>query len=177
MKISELTTSKTVQRRLNEVGKRHLLEEKTFDIPYNPNVEIVFPRLFAKLIDVAIVIACIIGIYQLNLFTNMNAMLLLGLFGILLIGFSTLMETLLGTTFGKWLVGLLVVDDDCTKISFRMALYKNSLAFIVFVVGLLIHGLADAIISYDEWQQRKQFYVIKRKEKSKVLALLRNKNK
>jgi hypothetical protein len=69
MKISELKTTRTVVRKSKKIVGRITYEKKSFETPYNPNIEILYQRLFAKFIDMGIVIGFMI---MLNKFDFLN---------------------------------------------------------------------------------------------------------
>ncbi|GLB48416.1 hypothetical protein Y10_07840 [Neptunitalea sp. Y10] len=59
MKISELYITKTVDRRVRNYDGSFYIEKQTFKVPYNPNVEVIYRRLFAKFIDMIVVFSLI----------------------------------------------------------------------------------------------------------------------
>lgn len=174
MKISELYTIQRVKRKSRNPDGSLSMEEKTFKIPYNPNVELLYRRLLAKLIDVFSIIGIMIGLYKLNIITIHDSSILIPSFLILIIIFNAMLETLIGSSFAKMIFGLEVVDDNCQKLKLSFSIYRNSYLWFLIVISLG-SGVARFIESYKRWQSKKKFYVIKKKDKVRILKMMSDK--
>jgi uncharacterized RDD family membrane protein YckC len=120
-KISEIKIIKTVHRPVfDEYGNRYT-EERQFIMKYNPCEESNVNRAFAKLIDL------VIFYIPISFFIYEGPLKLL-FSTILVINYGATLEYLYGTTLGKLIFNLRVVDDNGTKPNFKTSIKRNLLA-------------------------------------------------
>ncbi|MCP1300476.1 RDD family protein [Chryseobacterium sp. S0630] len=129
MKISELKVKKIIHRptrSFDESGNR-IYNEFEFELPYNPvHKGNETERLFAKVIDMAPFIMIIVLIFHQSF-----------VFGILLSIPSVIIsgafcEGYFGTTFGKRIFNLKVLDDYGRQLDFPISLQRNFLCLANF---------------------------------------------
>lgn len=160
-RISNVKTYRTITRQ----G-----EKFDYEFPLNPNIDGFWIRLFAKLFDY--------GIYF-GLFFLMNRLLIAINLYPFLIAFLALFimnpifESLTGSTFGKYVFGMRVMDDFGENPSFLTSFIKNLLQLlsIVFLI------LASSTVLENEmfFHNKRTFtYTIWNKDKERILTELNN---
>lgn len=174
MKISELHTDRTVIRKSRQPDNSISDEEKTFEIPYNPNVEILYWRLFAKLIDISIIIGIMTALSKLNILNTNDGIVLfpIFIFGVVIV--IPTIESLTGTSLGKIVFGLEIVDDNCEKLTIPFSFRRNFYAYYLILLSLI--PMVNYLEKYEAWQSTKKFYVIKRNNKAKIKNMMENKS-
>lgn len=170
MKISELNIKKTVTRPTRNYRFDGSKETLTFEIPYNPNIDILFQRCFAKIIDMTLILAIIVGLSFLGIKEIFNTPLLIPFFLLGNIIIYPLIESLTGTTLGKMIFGLTVINDNCEKISVKFSIVKGLVISFHILRGIIRRPYIE---DYEKWQAEMKFYVIKRKEKLKIKVMLK----
>ncbi|WP_207534698.1 RDD family protein [Desertivirga arenae] len=120
-KISEIKIIKTVYRpTFDQYGNRYS-EERQFQMKYDPCEESNVTRFFAKVIDFAlfyIPIGFVTTVGPLRVLCSI----------LLVINYGATLEYLYGTTLGKAILGLRVIDDFAMKPSFKLSIKRNLLA-------------------------------------------------
>jgi uncharacterized RDD family membrane protein YckC len=160
-RISNVKTYKTITRR----G-----EKFNYEYPLNPNIDGFWIRLFAKLLDYGIYLGLFFLIDRLLTEINLYPFLIafLALFII-----NPISESLTGSTFGKYVFGMRVIDDFGENPSFLTSFIKNLLQ--LFSIIFLI--LSSSTILEDEmfFHNKRTFtYTIWNKDKEKILTELNN---
>lgn len=158
-RISNIKTYKTVTRR----GKKY-----DYEFSLNPNIDGFWIRLLAKLFDYGFYLSLFYFIDRLLIEINLNPFLIafLALFII-----NPISESLTGSTFGKYVFGIRVIDDFGENPSFLTSFVKNLLQ--LFSIVFLI--LSSSIILEDEmfFHNKRTFtYTIWNKDKEKILTKL-----
>lgn len=130
MRISELKERRIIHRptrNFDSEGKR-IYNQFEYDFPYNPtHKENETERLFAKIID-------LIPFFLIFRFVFHEFIIVSLLFSILcVLIFGTLIETLIGTTFGKKVFKLKVLNDDGNYPNILKSFQRNILSFANFV--------------------------------------------
>jgi hypothetical protein len=80
MKISELNIVKTVTRKVRKSDSSISNQKKTFKIPYNPNVEILYQRFFSKIIDMGTIIGIMVLLNKYDFLNTNDGYILLTIF-------------------------------------------------------------------------------------------------
>lgn len=172
MKISELYLLKTIKRKEKEKGTV-LIQEKIFKIPFNPNVDILWKRALAKAIDSFLATVILVSFYKLGLLSTNETYIIIPILMFLFLIIS-LTEPWIGSTPGKLILGLEVVNDNCQKLSFSFSIIKNFYGYFLIIISL---GRAHTFIEfYNHWQAKKNFYVIRKKDKVFIRQLMEGKN-
>jgi len=170
MKISELNTVKTVIRKVGKSDSSISNQKKTFKIPYNPNVEILYQRFFSKIIDMGTIIGIIVLLNKYGFLNTNDGYILLPIFFIGTIILIPILESLSGSSFGKILFGLEIVDNNCNKITIPFSIYRNIYLYILLILSLI--PMKNYIEKYEAWQFKNKFYVIKKKNKNRILTMM-----
>ena len=160
-RISNAKTYKTITKR----GEKY-----DYEFPLNPNIDGFWNRLFAKLIDYGIYLGLFYLIDRLLIEINLYPFLIafLALFII-----NPICESLTGSTFGKYVFGMRVIDDFGENPSILTSFIKNLLQ--LFSIVFLI--LSSSTILEDEmfFHNKRTFtYTILNKDKEKILTELNN---
>jgi uncharacterized RDD family membrane protein YckC len=172
MKISELNTVKTITRKVRKSDSSISDQKKNFKIPYNPNVEILFQRFFSKIIDMGTIIGIIVLLNKYGFLNTNDGYILLIIFFIGTIILIPILESLSGFSFGKILFGLEIVDDNCNKLTIPFSIYRNFYLYILLILSLI--PMKNYIDKYEVWQFKNKFYVIKMKNKNRILTMMNN---
>ena len=160
-RISNAKTYKTITRQ----GEKY-----DYEFPLNPNIDGFWIRLFAKLFDYGIYLGLFYLIDRLLIEINLYPFLIafLALFII-----NPIFESLIGSTFGKYVFGMRVIDDFGENPSFLTSFIKNLLQ--LFSIVFLI--LSSSTILEDEmfFHNKRTFtYTIWNKDKEKIITELKN---
>ena len=160
-RISNAKTYKTITRQ----GEKY-----DYEFPLNPNIDGFWIRLFAKLFDYGIYLGLFYLIDRLLIEINLYPFLIafLALFII-----NPIFESLTGSTFGKYVFGMRVIDDFGENPSFLTSFIKNLLQ--LFSIVFLI--LSSSTILEDEmfFHNKRTFtYTIWNKDKEKIINELKN---
>ena len=160
-RISNAKTYKTITRQ----GEKY-----DYEFPLNPNIDGFWIRLFAKLFDYGIYLGLFYLIDRLLIEINLYPFLIafLALFII-----NPIFESLTGSTFGKYVFGMRVIDDFGENPSFLTSFIKNLLQ--LFSIVFLI--LSSSTILEDEmfFHNKRTFtYTIWNKDKEKIITELKN---
>jgi len=163
VKISELTTSKTVTRRAKEGG----YETLDFTMKFNPNIERFNLRLFAKVLDIIIYYILIyLSMKYIQKF-DINILFVSFLFSILI---NPIIETLTGRTFGKLITGLQVVDEQAEYPYILKSYARNILPYYNLILWMIFYFPPfDNLYFHNE---KTKTYTIYAKEKKKILRML-----
>lgn len=128
-KISELKVKKIIHRptqHFDEIGNR-LYNTFEYDLPYKAYYEgSERQRLFAKLIDISPYI--LVGYYGFH--EDIFLVVLLSIFMVIISG--SIVEAIWGTTFGKKIFKMKIVDDFGENPSILKSLARNSLCLLNF---------------------------------------------
>jgi len=170
MKISELYTVRTVVRKARQHDNSISDEQKTFEIPYNPNVDIVYKRLIAKAIDMASIIAILVGLFKFDILDTREVGKSLPLFLMGVIILIPIIESLTGSSIGKLVFGLIVVNDHCKKLTIPFSILRNLYAY--FLILLSFPPMIHFLERYEKYQSKKKFYVIKMKDKPRIKLMM-----
>lgn len=141
MKISVLKVRKTIHRPTREfdVSGKRLYHAFEYDLPYKASYEgNERERLFAKIMDMIPFFLVFLWVFHHHaLFA-----LLCSIPSVIILG--TLTETLWGTTFGKKIFKIKVIDDDGKYPKFLKSIMRNLLGLVNF-----LPDFADAILTAD----------------------------
>ncbi|SFU75971.1 RDD family protein [Pustulibacterium marinum] len=172
-RISELYTIQQVTRRKHLEGERHLTEERPFQVPLDVNVSVLYKRVFAKLIDMGIITLLMFGLHTMNLLNSDDVFLLFSILFFGTIVFVGCVESILKTSPGKALLGLMVVDDYGNKLPLGFTIYKNIMAFVYAVFYTIVSLGSTGIDSYENWQEKRKFHVLKRNQFKNIQEMMR----
>ncbi len=178
MKISELKEIKTIRRPtqvFDESGNR-IYERKDFEFKVSSSIkEKGVERFFAKLIDITPYFLILYFLLNIHWFKALLISVLL------VIVTGAVFEALLGTTLGKYLFKLKVLDDDGKKPSFFKSLKRNALGLLNLFPGHSdftddSYGLYGTRVVFSMHLNNKwsQTYVVNNFELQKIKELLLN---
>lgn len=158
-RISNTKTYNTITRRD---------EKHEYEFPFNPNVDGFWIRAFAKILDYIIYLTLffLIEKFSIEIITYPFLASFLALFFL-----NPIFESITGTTFGKFICGLRVIDDFGENPSIVICLIKNllQLSMIVLIITTSISVLEEKMF----YHNTKTFtYTIWNKDKDKVLLKL-----
>jgi uncharacterized RDD family membrane protein YckC len=160
-RLSNVITYKTITRQ----GEKY-----DYEFPLNPNIDGFWIRLFAKLFDYGIYLGLFYLIDRLLIEINLYPFLI-GFLALFII--NPISESITGSTFGKYVFGMRVIDDFGENPSFLTSFIKNLLQ--LFSIVFLI--LSSSTILEDEmfFHNKRTFtYTIWNKDKEKILTELNN---
>lgn len=166
-KISELTISKTVTRRARKGG----YETLDFTMNYNPNVERFNLRFVAKVLDIALYYFLIY--LTLKYIKNFDIYILfISFLSTMLI--NPILETITGRTFGKFITGLQVVDENCEFPYILKSYARNILPYFnLFLWMIFYYPPFDNLYFHNE---KTKTYTIYTKEKKKIIEMMKVNN-
>lgn len=170
MRISELYTTQKVFRRHRNKDGSLAYEEKTFQIPYNPNVPILYRRAFAKAIDFGMIIGIMVLINKIAFPINTDAAIIFPILILSELLCMSLLETFTGITPGKLILGLQAVDDTGNRLSFKITMCRKLYATFVLIMGVFLKS--SYTMEYEHWLAKKKIFVIKRKDKATIIAMM-----
>lgn len=174
MKISELKEYKKVNRpSRDELGKR-IYEEIEFEKPYDPTDKSLNRRLFSKIIDLLFAIIIQTSLSNIGLINTENLLFDILIIIVLTVLISTIMEMLFGSSLGKLIFNLEVINDDCEHLSLKKSLFKNVYSLPIILFFLFSHGVVEFSDYYTNWLKRNSIYIIRRKEKSVIIQMMEN---
>jgi len=166
LKISELTTSKTVTRRAKNGG----YETIDFTMKYNPDVENFNLRLVAKILDIAFYYFLIYLTTKYFKISDINILFMSFLATILI---SPILETITGRTFGKFITGLQVVDDNCEYPYILKSYARNILPYFDAILWMILYLSPFEDIYFHN--EKTKTYTIYSKDKKKIIEMMRKK--
>lgn len=174
LKISELKEIRKVNRPTKKIidGKR-VYEEIEFEIRYDPNIRNDSYRLFAKIIDI------LIGIIILYFLVNKHFIELtptVYFLPVFLIFLNSVLESIFGSSIGKLILWIEVVNDKCKHLNILKSFERNFYSFLLFFsIPFLRSASADTLDYYDKKMKEKYIYFISKREKEKIMAMLNKK--
>lgn len=172
MKISELKEFRKVNRPTKEfVNGKRVYEEIEFEIKYDPNIKNSSYRLFAKIVDISIGIGLLSFLISNNLIELKSTIYFLPLFLILQ---NSILESVFGSSIGKLIFWIEVVNDECRHVNLLKSFERNIYSFLlIFSIPFLKGNIISTIIDYyDRKMKEKFFYVISKRNKRKILKML-----
>ncbi|QSS96662.1 RDD family protein [Psychroflexus sp. ALD_RP9] len=174
MKISELTEFRKVNRPTKKIidGKR-VYEKIEFELKYDPNIKNDSYRLFAKILDILIGIIILYFLVKNDIIKLTPTIYFLPVF---LIFLNSVLETILGSSIGKLILWIEVVNDKCEHLNLLKSIERNFYSFLLFFsFPILRSASADTIDYYDKKMKEKHIYFISKREKRKIKAMLNKK--
>ncbi|GLB48415.1 hypothetical protein Y10_07830 [Neptunitalea sp. Y10] len=78
----------------------------------------------------------------------------------------SILEFLTAITPGKFIFGLRILDDNCKKLTIKFSIIRNSVVY--FLIFMSLFPMLNYINKYEKWQEKKKFYVIRKKDISTV---------
>ncbi|WP_207426645.1 RDD family protein [Pedobacter sp. SYSU D00535] len=148
-RISEIAITRRVGRPYRGADGLLYYEYLDYTERYKPNVENDVLRFWAKLIDL---LPFLIPVYGYLVRVGLS----IDIFGLevvavaisvsMVIIYGSVMEYYFGTTPGKWLLGLCVINDLGTKPNFRLSLKRN-----ILCLGNLAKNPILSLFSYPWW--------------------------
>lgn len=176
MKISELKEYQKVRRPLkDELGNR-LYEEINFYKAYNLNEKNLNRRLFSKIIDISFALIIQILISKFEFLNTDNLLITLLILFVLTISISSILETTLGSSFGKIILDLEVVNDNCKHLTLIQSFQKNIYSFGLFLIIFFQHLVVGTIDFYNKWLKKNSFYIIRRTKKDEIKQMMKAQN-
>lgn len=175
LKISELTEFRKVNRPTKKIidGKR-VYEKIEFELKYDPNIKNDSYRLFAKILDI------LIGIFLLYLLIKNDVIKLTPTVYFLpffLIFLNSVMESIFGSSIGKFILWIEVVNDKCEHLTLLKSVERNFYSFLLFFSFPILRGaLADTLDYYNKKMEKKHIYIISKRKKRRIKAMLNKKN-
>ena len=167
LKISDLTTSKTVTRRARKGG----YETLDFTMNYNPNVEKFNLRLVAKVLDIALYYFLIY--LTLKYIKNFDInILFVSFLSTMLI--NPILETITGRTFGKFITGLQVVDENCEFPYILKSYARNILPYFNLFLWIIFYFPPFDNLYFQK--KKTKTYTIYTKEKKKIIEMMKENN-
>ncbi len=175
MKISELKEFQKVKRPSRDQYGNRIYEEVEFEKLYDPSETSLNRRFFSKLMDIAFAIAVQISLSKIGLIETSSLWFDLGILLVLIILTSSLMEWTIGSSFGKLLFNLEVVNDYCKSLSLKRSMYKNIFSFGIIFVLFFSHVTVGFSGFYTKWLKKRSIYVIRRTERTVIKKMMQHK--
>ena len=128
MKISELKIYQKVNRPSSDEFGNRVYEEIEFEKNFDPTEKSLNRRFFSKIIDLLFAIIIEVFLLKFGFITTENIFYdLLIILGIMIF-VSTIMESFIGSSVGKLIFNLEVINDDCEHLTIKkIYLQKHSL--------------------------------------------------
>lgn len=169
MKVSDLKDYYKVNRPAKDIDGNRVYVEKEIEVDYNPRFKNDIIRYLATFIDITVVLIILVYFAQND---GVKSYILLFLPLILLV-LNSLLESLLGTSIGKLILGIEVINDDAQHLSIFNSFKRNLLKIILFIPMLFLDEILFGSLDYfDEKMVKHGFYVIARKEKTNIIQRL-----
>lgn len=173
MKISEIKILKKVNRPTNDQDGNRIYKEVEFELDYDPTIKNDLYRLFAKIIDIAVVMAVMVLLYKNEMIEINTTFYVLPLVLILL---NSILESVIGSSIGKLIFWMEVVDDECKHLNLLKSIERNAYSFLlIFSMPIVRHFTAKIIEYYDRKMSEKCIYVISKRKKPEILKLMNSK--
>ncbi len=173
MKISELKIYQKVNRpSRDELGNR-IYEEIEFEKTYDPTDKSLNRRFFSKIIDLSFAIIIKISLSNFGFVITENLLFDLLIIIALMILTSSIMESLIGSTLGKLIFNLEVINDECEHLTFKKSIYKNTLSFGIIFSFFFSQIVVEFADFYTEWLRKRSIYVIRRTEKNVIMKMMK----
>ena len=171
LKISELKEFRTVNRPTGEfIDGERVYEEITFETKYDPNIKKDTYRVIAKMIDIFIGVMIMRFCVLHNWIEVDSVVFALPVFLILM---NSALETMLGSSVGKLILLIEVVDDDCKKLPILRSFGRNLYSYWLIILSMFRGSMSEkAIDYYDDRMKEKFIYIIPKRDKAKIKAMM-----
>jgi len=175
VKISELKEIKTIQRptrKFDERGNR-ISEKERFEQPFISTIkEKYWLRYFAKFIDLLPFLAIFYFVFELHFFISFCCSV------VIMIVLGAISESLLGTTLGKKIFNLKVIDNYGNNPKFHHSLIRGLLSIFTFDANISIlfdkitqkFGVMTFFTSHNN--EKTMIYILNKSEYRKMKELL-----
>lgn len=174
MKISDIKTYRKVNRPFKDKNGNTRYKEIEFEIPYDFKLKNDSFRLFAKIIDIIIVILILNILIDFDIIDLNNSIYL---FPIILFLVNSILETLIGSSIGKLIFRIVVVDEDCNYLTFRKSFIRNlSCVIMILLLSILRATVGSLLEYYDKKLNEKGIYIISRGKMKEITRILDKKN-
>jgi|SRR5690606_26405565 len=173
MKISELKTYQKINRPSSDKFGNRVYEEIEFEKKYDPTDKNPNRRFFSKIIDLLFAIIIEVSLTKFGFIITENIFYdLLIVLGIMIF-ISTIMESLIGSSLGKLIFNLEVINDDCEHLTLQKSIYKNTLSFGIVFSFFFSQIAVELVDFYTEWLRKKSIYVIQKSEKNIIKKMMK----
>lgn len=172
--ISKITIFKEIRRRrLNGT-----YEEVTFELPYDPGFKDPLFRIFAKIFDGIFYLTTMIFAYMLLNLAVPNFLKCAGFSLTLLLVFNPLSEYFFGTTFGKALCGIRVIDNEGEN-PHLLKSYRRNLSCMMLMIPNLkqVLGIDGREFDINSHNILHQTYVVWQCDYDEILELIYREHK
>lgn len=170
MNISDLTETKIVRRPYtDEFGNRKLGVEE-FEVKYNYKIENDSFRILAKVIDIVLVA---LFLHYLALHNIISIASIIYIFPIFFILLNSILESLLGSSLGKLLLNIAVVNEKAEYLSFFKSLHRNTVIVANILVFAIVHSHAHFFWEFlDKKYRDYNIYIIARRKRKEIKRML-----
>lgn len=86
------------------------------------------------------------------------------------------MESIFGSSIGKFILWIEVVNDKCEHLTLLKSVERNFYSFLLFFSFPILRGaLADTLDYYDKKMEKEHIYIISKRKKRRIKAMLNKK--
>lgn len=170
MTISDLTETKTVRRAYTDGFGNRKMGVQEYEVKYNYEIENDSFRILAKIIDLALV-AFSMHFMVLNEIISLN--LIIYTFPVCFILYNTIMESMLGSSIGKILLNIAVLNEKAENLSFVKSLQRTFLSFLLILLYVIPNiGLHHFWEYLDKKYLDYNIYIIARNKRKEIKQML-----